>query len=91
MNIKPLSNQVVILPLDDLFETEKRPDFASRGVVITVGIGKHTDKGKIIKMEINVGDKVLYGKYCGINTLINGERHLIVSEDDILARIDKNN
>jgi len=93
MNIKPLSDRVVIQPME-LEEKTKGgiyvPDTAAKekpveGEVVAVGPGKTSDSGEIIKMEVKVGDKVLYGKYSGTEVTIDDKEYLIMRESDILA------
>jgi chaperonin GroES len=89
--ISPLADRVVIRPLE---ETEKMrgglyiPDTAKekpqQGEVIAVGPGR-IEKGDHVKMEVKVGDKVLYGKYSGTEVTIDNETLLIVKESDVLA------
>jgi chaperonin GroES len=89
--ISPLADRVVIRPLE---ETEKMrgglyiPDTAKekpqQGQVIAVGPGR-IEKGDHVKMEVKVGDKVLYGKYSGTEVTIDNEALLIVKESDVLA------
>jgi chaperonin GroES len=89
--ISPLADRVVIRPLE---ETEQMrgglyiPDTAKekpqQGEVIAVGPGR-IEKGDHVKMEVKVGDKVLYGKYSGTEVTIDNETLLIVKESDVLA------
>jgi chaperonin GroES len=95
MDIKPLGDRVVVKALEAEAKTKGGiiiPDTAKekpqQGKVIAVGPGKTSDKGEVIKMQVKKGDKVLYGKYSGSEVTIDGEEHLIVREDDILAIIE---
>ena len=96
MGYRPLGNRLLIKPKPSE-ETTKTgivlPDSAKEkpqeGKVISKGPGTKDDKGKIIPMEVKVGDMVLYSKYSGTEIKIDGEEHLIVKEDDILAIVDK--
>lgn len=56
-----------------------------QGKVVAIGPGKKDDKGESIKMEVKVGDKVLYGKYSGTEIAVDGNKYLIVRESDIFA------
>ena len=56
--------------------------------IIAVGKGKITDDGKVIPMDVKVGDRVLIGKYAGTEVKIDGEEHIIMREDDVLAVIE---
>ncbi len=93
MNIKPLSDRVVISPLDNAEEKVGSiyiPDTAKEkpqeGEIVAVGPGK-TEDGKLIAMTVKVGDRVLYGKYAGTEIKKDGKELLIVRESDILAII----
>jgi chaperonin GroES len=89
--ISPLADRVVIRPLE---ETEQMrgglyiPDTAKekpqQGEVVAVGPGR-VEKGEHVKMEVKVGDKVLYGKYSGTEVTIGDEALLIIKESDVLA------
>jgi chaperonin GroES len=54
---------------------------------VAVGPGRLTDEGKLVKLEVKKGDKVLYGKYSGTEVTIDGKEYLIMRESDILAKI----
>ena len=58
-------------------------------MVIAVGSGKILDNGKVQAATVKVGDKVLIGKYSGSEVKLDGEDHIILHEDDILAILDK--
>ena len=93
MKIKPLSDRVVIKPLEEM-ETKKGsiiiPDTAKerpmQGEVIEAGPGR-TEDGKKVPMEVKKGDKVLYGKYSGTEVTIDDTEYLIMRESDVLAII----
>jgi chaperonin GroES len=94
MKLKPLSDRVVIEPLEAEEKTSGGiylPDTAKEkpqmGKVVAAGAGKLTDAGELLKLEVKVGDKVLYGKYSGTDVTIEGKDYLIVRESDILAII----
>ncbi|HCJ66934.1 MAG TPA: co-chaperone GroES [Elusimicrobia bacterium] len=95
MKIKPLGDRVIVKPKE--VTEEKRggiiiPDTAKEkpqeGEVIAVGPGKVTEDGKPIKMEVKVGDRILYGKYSGTEIKIDDVEHLIMHQDDILGIIE---
>lgn len=92
MKIKPLADRIVIKP--SLAEEKTKggiilPDTAKEkpviGEVVAVGPGRKADDGKIIALEIKVGDKVLYGKYSGTEVTIDGQEYLIMRESDVFA------
>ena len=94
MKVKPLSDRVVIQPLEAEEKTSGGiylPDSAKEkpqmGKVIAAGPGKVADSGQLIKPEVKVGDTVLYGKYSGTDITLDGKEYLIVRESDILAII----
>lgn len=94
MNIKPLSDRVVIEPLEAEEKTSGGiylPDTAKEkpqmGKVVAAGPGKVSDAGQKIAMEVKVNDKILYGKYSGTDVNIEGKDYLIMRESDILAII----
>ena len=59
------------------------------GMVIAVGKGKTAEDGKLIKLDVKAGDRILFGKYAGTEVKIDGVEHLIMREDDILGIIEK--
>ena len=93
MKIKPLADKVLVEP-SEVNESKSTggiiiPDTAKEkpqeGVVVAVGPGKTDEKGTRIKMNVKVGDKVLYSKYGGTELKHEGKKYLIMSESEILA------
>ncbi|HID98472.1 MAG TPA: co-chaperone GroES [Thermodesulfobacteriaceae bacterium] len=92
MKIRPLHDRILVKRLE---EEEKSkggiiiPDTAKEkpieGEVVAVGNGKMLDSGECKPLDVNVGDRVLYGKYAGTEVKISGEEFLIMREDDILG------
>lgn len=93
LNIKPLSDRVVVKPVDELETTTDSgiviPDTAKEkpqlAKVIAVGPGRISDEGKKIPVGVKVGDRVFHSKYGGTNIKFEGEEYIILREDDILA------
>ena len=92
MNIKPLSDRVVVEPAPAEEKAQGGiiiPDSAKekpqKGKVVAVGPGKASEAGTIIEMTVKVGNNVLYGKYSGTEVTVDSEDYLIVRESDILA------
>ena len=92
MSIKPLSNRVVIEPIEAEQKTSSGivlPDSAEkkpmRGRIVAAGLGKINDKGERIPMSVKVGDIVLFKKYGPDEVEIDGKDYLVGDEDDILA------
>ena len=95
VNIKPLEDRIVVQPLDAEQTTASGlviPDTAKekpqRGEIVAVGNGKKTEDGKVIPVDLKVGDKVLFGKYAGTDIKVEGQDFLIMREDDILGVIE---
>ncbi len=92
MKVQPLGDRVLVKPLEAK-ETTKGgiviPDTAKEkpqeGEIVAVGEGRKTDDGKVIALSVKKGDKVLYGKYSGTEINVEGDEHLIIKEEDILA------
>ena len=94
MNVKPLGDRVVIKNVEQEETTKsgivlpgaakEKPQMA---VVLAVGPGGMVD-GKEIKMEVEVGQKVIYSKYAGTEVKIDGEELIIVRQSDILAIVE---
>ncbi len=92
VKITPLGDRVLVRPAEK-DESRKSgiiiPDTAKEkpqeGKVVAVGKGKTTDEGKILPMEVKVGDKILYGKYSGTEIKMDDVDHLILHQDDILG------
>jgi chaperonin GroES len=96
MKIRPLQDRVIVKRVKEEEKTKGGiiiPDTAKEkpieGEVVAVGSGKVLDDGKLRKMEVKEGDRVLFGKYAGTEVKIEGEEHLILREDDILGIIEK--
>lgn len=95
MNLKPLSNHILIQPLEDEKTTKSGivlPENASekptKGKIVAVGPGKKNDKGEIVPMSVKVGDNVLFKKYGPDEIEMDGQKYLIGDEDDVLAIIE---
>ena len=96
MNIKPLSDHILIEPIKEEEKTKSGiflPDTAQKekpeqGMVIAVGDGKKTDDGKIVPVSVKAGQKVLFTKYGPTEIKVEGKEYLIASESDILAIIE---
>ena len=92
MKIRPLHDRVIVKRLEGEEKTAGGlyiPDSAQEkpvsGQVIAVGAGKKDKQGKVWAMDVKNGDKVLFSKYSGTDVKIDGEEHLIMREEDILA------
>jgi len=94
MKIKPLADRILV-KREEPSETVRGgiiiPDTAKEkpqeGRVMAAGPGKIDENGKRVPMEVKKGDRILMGKYAGTEVKIDGEEHLILREDDVLAII----
>jgi chaperonin GroES len=96
MNLKPLSDRVVVRRVDSdtvtkggIFIPDNAAEKADQGQVLAVGPGKRTEAGEVIALDVAVGDQVLFGKFSGQTVKVEGEELLILKEDDILGVIGK--
>ena len=96
MNFRSLNDRVLVQPLDGEEKTAGGiiiPDTAkekpSEGKVIAVGPGAKTEDGKILPMEVKVGDLVLFGKWSGTEVKIDGVEYSIMKESDIMGIMSK--
>ena len=95
MNLKPLNDRVVVKRLEEEETTqggiiipETAKEKPMQGEVKAVGAGKLADDGKRMEMSVNKGDKVMFNKYAGTEIKVEGEEHLVMREDDIVAIIE---
>jgi chaperonin GroES len=95
MKIRPLHDRIVAKRLTEEEKTKGGiiiPDTAKEkpldATVVAVGRGKVMEDGKIRPLDIKAGDRILIGKYSGTEVKIEGEEHLILREDDVLAVVE---
>jgi len=93
VNMQPLADRVVIRALEETAEMRGGlyiPDTAKekpqQGEIVAIGKGR-IEKGELVPMELEVGQKVLYGKYSGTEVTLDDQQYLIVKESDVLAII----
>lgn len=94
IKLHPLEDRVVIAPSDEaeqmrggLYIPDTAKEKPTQGEVIAVGPGRTTDKGEHIKIDVKVGDIVIYGKYSGTPYTIEGDEVIIIKASDILAKL----
>jgi chaperonin GroES len=92
MKIRPLNDRIIVKRLEEERKTASGiviPDTAAekpdQGEVVAVGTGKKTEAGKIIPLDVKVGDKVLFGKYSGQTVKVKGEELLVIREEDVMG------
>ena len=95
MKIKPLQDRLVIKRIKEEEKTKGGiiiPDSAKEkpqeGRVVAIGDGKTLESGQKAPLTVKPGDKILFGKYSGTEIKIDGEEHLILREDDVLAIVE---
>jgi chaperonin GroES len=92
MNIRPLYDRIVVKRIDERETTRNGiviPDSAQEkpqeGEVLAVGHGKRIEDGSLIALDVKVGDRVLFAKYSGSETKLEGTDYMIMREDDVLG------
>jgi chaperonin GroES len=92
MNIRPLYDRILVKRTEEKEATYKGliiPDSAKEkpqeGEVIAVGHGKRLDNGELIALDVQIGDRILFGKYSGSETKLDGTEYIIMREDDVLG------
>jgi chaperonin GroES len=95
MNIRPLYDRILVKRLHEQDRTKGGlyiPDTAKEkpleAEVVAVGAGKRLEDGSMRKPDVKAGDKILFSKYSGNEVKIDGEEHLILREEEILAVIE---
>ena len=97
MKVKPLHDRILVKRIIDEEETKTSggiiiPDTAKEkpqeGKVVAVGSGKVLENGQKQAMEVQVGNRILFGKYAGTEVKIDGEELLMMREDDVLGIIE---
>ena len=96
MNIRPLYDRLVVKRLEDdvektaggLFIPDSAKEKPQQGEVVAAGQGKKTEDGKIIPLDVKVGDRILVGKSSGSDIKMDGNEYLIMREDEVLGVIE---
>ena len=93
MNIRPLYDRIVVKRIDGdvektsggLFIPESAKEKPQEGEVFAVGKGKRLEDGKVVPLDVQKGDRILFGKYSGTEVKLDGVEHVILGEDEVLA------
>ena len=95
MKIRPLHDRIIVKRLEEERKTASGiviPDTAAekpdQGEAKAVGKGKKNDEGKVLPLDVKVGDRVLFGKYSGQTVKVEGEELLVMREEDIMGVIE---
>jgi chaperonin GroES len=90
--IRPLADRVIVRRVEEVAKTasglyipDQHKEKPAEGIVVAIGIGRRTESGNLIPLEVKAGDKVLFGKYAGSEADTGGEKLLILREEEILA------
>lgn len=90
LNVRPLRDRVVLRRLDEeqrtsggLYIPDTAKEKAQEGEIVAVGSGRVLDDGRVLALELKVGDKVLFSKYSGAEIKLDGQDYLVLREDDI--------
>jgi len=97
MKIRPLYDRVVIKRVEEkgdtlrggLFIPDSAKEKPQEGEVMAIGKGKRLEDGTLVALDVQVGDRILFGKYSGSDITIEGTEYMIMREDDILAILDQ--
>jgi chaperonin GroES len=92
MHLRPLYDRIVVKRIEEQEDTRNGiviPDSAKekpqQGEVIAVGQGKRLEDGKLLALGVEAGDRILFGKYSGSETTLDGTEYIIMREDDVLG------
>ena len=95
MNIRPLYDRIVVKRIEEQETTRNGiviPDSAKEkpqeGEVMAIGKGKRLDDGKLVALDVQVGDRILFGKYSGNEIKLDGTEYIVMREDDVLGVLD---
>ncbi len=95
MKIRPLHDRVILKRLEEERKSAGGiviPDTAAekpeQGEILAVGKGRTTDEGKLVPLDVKVGDRVLFGKYSGQTVRVKGDELLVMREEDIMGVIE---
>jgi len=95
MKLRPMQDRIIVKRVEEetktaggIFIPETAKEKPQQGEVIAVGKGKVTEEGKVLPLDVKVGDRVLFGKYAGTEVKLEGEEFLIMREDDILGVVE---
>jgi chaperonin GroES len=96
LKIRPLYDRIVVKRLEakeqlqgGLYIPDTAKEKPQEGEVVAVGKGKRLDDGKLTSLDVQVGDRILFGKYSGSDIKIDGDEFLIMREDEVLGVLDK--
>ena len=96
MKIRPLHDRVIVKRMEEERKTasgiviaDTTTENPDQGEIVAVGPGKRDESGKLIAMDVKVGDRVLFGKYAGQSVKVEGQELLVMREEDIMGVVEK--
>jgi chaperonin GroES len=95
MKIRPLYDRIVVKRIETqeqkvggLFIPDSAKEKPQEGEVVAVGKGKRLEDGKVVPLDVEVGDRILFGKYSGSDIKLDNEEYLIMREEEVLGILD---
>src|ERR1039457_4674915 len=96
MKIRPLYDRVVVKRVEDkeaamqggLYIPDSAKEKPQEGEVVAIGKGKRLEDGKLVALDVQVGDRILFGKYSGSDIKLDGQEYMIMREDEVLGILD---
>src|ERR1700676_2610873 len=95
MQIRPLYDRVVVRRIEQketmqggLYIPDSAKEKPQEGEVVAIGKGKRLEDGKLVPLDVQVGDRILFGKYSGSDIKLDGEEYMIMREDEVLGIMD---
>lgn len=92
MDIRPLHDRIVVKRIEEeetlqggLYIPDTAKEKPQKGEVVAIGKGKRLDDGKLAPLDVQVGDRILFGKYSGSDIKLDGNEYLIMREDEVLG------
>lgn len=96
MNIRPLHDRIVVKRVEEqetlasgIIIPDSAKEKPQKGEVVAVGKGKRNEDGKLIELDVQVGDSILFGKYSGSEIKLDGVEYMIMREDEVLGVFSK--
>jgi len=95
MKIRPLYDRIVVKRIEEqeqkvggLYIPDSAKEKPQEGEVVAVGKGKRLEDGKVVPLDVQVGDRILFGKYSGSDIKLDDNEYLIMREDEVLGILD---
>jgi chaperonin GroES len=92
MKIRPLYDRIVVKRVEEkeqmqggLYIPDSAKEKPQEGEVVATGKGKRLEDGKLVPLDVQVGDRILFGKYSGSDIKLDGEEYMIMREDEVLG------